>query len=193
VSSASTYASWRKIQNDVLNISDKRKIDLVPRHHGARFGFFKNLSKKLKKISTCSKRWALQICKFLKKNTLYFEHSKKDKYGYFLEYGGPFKIALFMVRSTIFSFLLRLEYKIFSHDFYHASSTNYSLHPGIFSDLFESSNLKFFQKKKIVLHGARALNWRSRAYRQYMRLHNNASVYFAIIILLFQATMNVRG
>jgi hypothetical protein len=125
-----------------------RKIDLVPRHHGARFGFFKNLSKKLKKISTCSKRRALLICKFLKKNTLYFEHSKKDKYGYFLEYGGPFKIALFMVRSTIFSFLLRLEYKIFSHDFYHASSTNYSLHPGIFFRFFWIFKFEILSKKK---------------------------------------------
>jgi hypothetical protein len=90
----------------------------------------------LKKISMCSKRRALQICKFLKKNTLYFGHSKKDKYGYFLEYGGPFKIALFIARSTIFSFFLRLEYKIFSYDFYHVSSTNYSLHPCIFFRFF---------------------------------------------------------
>jgi hypothetical protein len=42
--------------------------------------------------------------------------------------GDPFRIALFMPRSTIFFFLQRLKYKDFSHNVLHASSMNYYLH-----------------------------------------------------------------
>jgi hypothetical protein len=91
------------------SIPTYRKIDLVRRHHGARFEFFKNPSNIFEEISTCSKRRALQICNFLKKNTLYFGHRKKRQIWIFLGIWGPFKIALFMARSTIFSFLPRLE------------------------------------------------------------------------------------
>jgi hypothetical protein len=75
-----TFNSWEDSRED--RKWEQEKIDLVRRHRGARFEFLKNPSNIFEKNIYVKQR-ALQICKFLKKNTLYFGHSKKDKYGYF--------------------------------------------------------------------------------------------------------------